>query len=170
VIGAGDKRRLLYNDLNIEQFIIGYATIMEREPDIVLIVRNMISHLKLLFNDSLYYGWDRAKNSHGVVLTDMEDGLYSWIDKDRVAETRRLNAQRPVLQTTTSTNSDSKNSGTISKKPIYKVCYNFNRGTCGFETDHINNKFHWHHVCIVYKNPGHVEAKCTTRMQKKGFQ
>jgi hypothetical protein len=143
---------------------------MEREPDI-FIVRNMISHLKLLFHDSLYYGWERAKNSHSVVLTDMEDGLYTWMDREKVAETRRLNAQRPVISNSSvSLNAEGKSSSVNKKKPIYKVCYNFNRGTCTFQNDHINNKFHWHHVCISCKRPNHIDTKCPYKGQEKDFQ
>jgi hypothetical protein len=45
VLGEGEKRRLHYGDLNWAQFVQGYATIMEREPQ-HNVVRSMISHLK----------------------------------------------------------------------------------------------------------------------------
>jgi hypothetical protein len=56
----------------------------------------MIVHLKDLFMDTMVYGFRRAKGTHTKVLTDLEDGKYTWGDIQRIAETRRLQAQVPI--------------------------------------------------------------------------
>jgi hypothetical protein len=44
ILGTGDKRHLYYNDLNWAQFVQGYATIIEREPQ-EAVARTMVANL-----------------------------------------------------------------------------------------------------------------------------
>jgi hypothetical protein len=50
----------------------------------------MIVNLKDLLMDTMLYGFWRSKGAHTKVLTDLEDGKYTWGDIQRIAETRRL--------------------------------------------------------------------------------
>jgi hypothetical protein len=88
VLGSGDKRRLYYTDLSWPQFIQGYTTIMEREP-LESIVREMVTHLKYLSMEASCHGFDKARALHSSILTDMEDGLYGWLQKEKVSDARK---------------------------------------------------------------------------------
>jgi hypothetical protein len=56
----------------------------------------MISHLKNAFMDAILYGFCRAKGVHGKILTDIKDGRLSWLDGEKISETRRTHVQRPM--------------------------------------------------------------------------
>jgi hypothetical protein len=88
VLGSGEKRRLHYGDLTWSQFIQGFATIMEREPQ-EAVVRAMISHLKFWAIEAGCLGYEHAKFSHANILTDMEDGLYGWLNREAITEARK---------------------------------------------------------------------------------
>jgi hypothetical protein len=57
------------------------------------VIRSMISHMQSLFTEASFSGWDPAKFAHSCVLTDLEDGIYSWSDSERLAEARRRGVQ-----------------------------------------------------------------------------
>jgi hypothetical protein len=45
----------------------------------------MISHLKNSYMDAILYGFRRAKCVHGKILTEIEDGRLTWLE--RIADT-----------------------------------------------------------------------------------
>jgi hypothetical protein len=100
VLGLGEKRRLHYNDLSWAQFLQGFATIMEREPNNV-VVRSMISYLKTWAMEANCLGFEHAKYSHACIATDMEDGLYTWVNREALIEARKniITAPMPVKET-----------------------------------------------------------------------
>jgi hypothetical protein len=78
---------LSYEDLSIYQWVQGFlAIVWMQENDEV--IRSMISHMQPLFTEASFSGRDPAKFAHGCVLTDLEDGIYSWSDGERLAEAR----------------------------------------------------------------------------------
>jgi hypothetical protein len=61
---------------------------MEREPS-ESIVREMVTHLKYLSMEASCHGFDKARALHSSILTDMEDGLYGWLQKEKVSDARK---------------------------------------------------------------------------------
>jgi hypothetical protein len=95
VLVGSDNDRVFYKDLTIEQWSYGFLAIIEKEVNPVIQV-NMISHLKQTYMDAIFYGFCRAKCVHGKILTEIEDGCLTWLDADRIADTRKMHMQRPL--------------------------------------------------------------------------
>ena len=71
--------RLIYEQLNPSQFVLGYLRSVQEEPS-TLVRSNMIEYLTDLFQDVCDMGWQSAKGAHLVVMSKMEDGLVTWSD------------------------------------------------------------------------------------------
>jgi hypothetical protein len=79
IIGQGRKSRLLYDELDIMQFVQGYISITDRTADLA-VIRAMLEQLRLTLRDAQSYGFEAARFAYGVVLSQMEDGTLSWHD------------------------------------------------------------------------------------------
>jgi hypothetical protein len=53
----------------------------------------MITHMKALFAEASFSGWGPGKFAHGWVSTDLEDGMYGWLDSYRLSESRHHGIQ-----------------------------------------------------------------------------
>jgi hypothetical protein len=95
VLVGSDNDRVFYRDLSMEQWSYGFMSIIEKEVH-PIIKQNMISHLKNLYMDAILYGFKRTKSVHGKVLTEIEDGWLTWLDAERITETRKTYMQRPL--------------------------------------------------------------------------
>jgi hypothetical protein len=92
---GSDNDRIFYKDLTIEQWSYGFLAIIEKETH-PIIKADMISHLKNTYMDAILYGFRRAKCVHGKILTEIEDGRLTWLDSERIADTRKTHIQRPL--------------------------------------------------------------------------
>jgi hypothetical protein len=72
-----------------------FLAIIEKETH-PIIKANMISHLKNTYMDTILYGFRRAKCVHGKILTGIEDGRLTWLDSERIADTRKTHIQCPL--------------------------------------------------------------------------
>jgi hypothetical protein len=81
-------RTLSYKDLSIYQWVQGFLAIVLMQENFE-VIRSMIAHMQSLFTEASFSSWDPAKFAHGCMLTDLEDGIYSWSDGERLAEVRR---------------------------------------------------------------------------------
>jgi hypothetical protein len=95
VLVGSDNERVFYKDLNIEQWSYGYVSIIEKQSN-PIVQKNMLSHLKDTYMDSMLYGFKRAKGVHGMVLTAIEDGKVTWFEPQSISELRKNHAQRPL--------------------------------------------------------------------------
>jgi hypothetical protein len=176
VLGVGEKRRLYYSDLNWPQFLQGYTTIIERETD-DSVARAMISHLKQWAIDAHCHGFEKAKHLHASTLTNMEDGLYGWLNKEAMAEARKDHKMPSNNDSVKSSFDNSKNnisksngSGNFMKFEFKRApqgevtvlpCYNFNQGKCKFSADHESANVLWRHICVRCLDEGHTDRNCT---------
>jgi hypothetical protein len=60
VLVGSDNERVFYKDLSIEQWSYGYVSSIERQNNPV-VQKNMLSHLKDTYLDSMLYGFKRPK-------------------------------------------------------------------------------------------------------------
>jgi hypothetical protein len=78
----------MYKDLNLYQWLEGYAFIVERETNTNL-SRPMLSHFRALMRGAQGHGWEAPRAAHGTVLDATEQGEFDWTDEVKVAECRR---------------------------------------------------------------------------------
>ena len=68
------QTRLTYEQLNVEQFVLGFlrSVQFESSPNIRA---NMEEYLRELMQNVCDQGWVQGKGAHSVVLSNMEDGI-----------------------------------------------------------------------------------------------
>jgi hypothetical protein len=94
VFGFGKR----YEDLDQVQWTLGYAAIVEQEPD-PYISKLMLVHLQNLMEDAQFSGFEAAKYAPGMILSQLERGRFTWADTLTMSEVRRsaINAKSTEL-------------------------------------------------------------------------
>jgi hypothetical protein len=183
VLVGPDQERIFYRDLSLEQWSYGYTSIMERQTD-PMVKDNMLTHLKNSFLDTILYGFRKAKGAHAKILTDMEDGRYSWHEPEKIADTRRTHAQLPVSyddkanshkKADCSCHCERNHDGEPTRykrqrrnssprknraKRQVKICKFYNEESCMYDNDHQKGNTIWRHACAQCKEDGHRVTKC----------
>jgi hypothetical protein len=147
---------------------------------------NMITHLKHVFQDSMAYGFRRAKGAHAEVLNEiMEMGKINWLDASAIAEIRKTHTQKPITaeelqeKHTEVKSNEGRDIGQRSgqynrrenrtrrlsneiggKKTLYRICKNFNDDKCSHTGDHQQGHIIWRHACPICKLNGHRQTEC----------
>lgn len=128
------SKKKTYEDLSIQEFCAGYATIIEntkskREQ------KYRITHLKDLMYLSTKYRWDCVLSFHAACLLEIERGHIRWGDSFQ------------SLQITTLAGGFIQ-SGVVSQRPNTRsqdgpisFCKNFQRGVCTEESDHMGELY-----------------------------
>jgi hypothetical protein len=115
------------------------------------------------------------------MLTDMEDGLYHWLNRDALTEARK-NLVLPTSSAIDNSVKQFKDNGgnranfinkNINKKSDFKrsgvdeltalSCYNFNNGKCKQTGDHDSGTVLWRHVCVKCLKEGHMDRDCNRK-------
>jgi hypothetical protein len=152
----------------VYQWVQGYLSIAQMQD--VETLRAMITHMQALFTEASFAG---------------SDGMYGWLDSERVAESHRhgiqlrqtelnqdqTSARRdlspPPLRVTRNTKGGASNHVAKKggdKKPDKKtvrVCSYYNAQKCKFDSNHEREDIFWLHVCSKCRNPGHVDTDCS---------
>ena len=74
------RTRLTYEQLNVKQFVLGFLKSIQLES-FPSIRANMVEYLTELMQNVCDQGWVHAKGAHSVVMTNMEEGIVSWLEK-----------------------------------------------------------------------------------------
>ena len=157
ILGGPTKQRLSYDQLNLTQFVQGFARNILEESD-ENSRKCMLNYLSDLMEDANDFSWSNAKASHAVLMCEMERGAVNWCDTTRIDRIRRAHAQKhnPPHRQNWVKNPDSQ------KKPWY--CKPFQLGFCKFGKDHEQNgKMHKHicaHCLTQGRFLGHPEKDC----------
>jgi hypothetical protein len=88
VVGHGRHNRLLFDDLDVFQFIQGCISMIERQPDVDT-MRLMLGQLRSTMRDASFHGFESARYAFGTILSMLEDGALTWADQYQMAEERR---------------------------------------------------------------------------------
>jgi hypothetical protein len=178
VMGYGEKSGLNYKDLDQVQWTLGYAAIVEQEPD-PTIARLMLQHLQNLMQDAQFSGFETAKYAHGMILSHLERGRYTWRDVLMMSEVRRSvitamgtqqrespsasifpqprAGRQSSVQSSGGNNYNNFNSKSVKKLP--KICAYFNNKVCSHKGDHETNGTFYVHACkVCYRD--HTEKEC----------
>jgi hypothetical protein len=154
IIGQGRRSRLLYDELDIMQFVQGCISITDCTDD-PAVIRAMLEQLRLTLQDAHSYGFEAARFAYGVVLSQMEDGTLSWHDGSPISEERcsALVARGPPSREVPvpSCEAVGVRARPASAKPhagwqnipncpgggiVTRVCNFFNQGVCSRSGDH----------------------------------
>ena len=97
ILGGSSRQHVTYDQLTLTQWVQGFCkNIMEessrKRKDA------MISYMSDLMEDATDFTWQGAKASHAVMLCEMERGVLTWEDTDRIDRIRRAHAQKHITQ------------------------------------------------------------------------
>ena len=166
ILGGPSKQRLSYDQLNLTQFVQGFAKNILEESDHEC-REKMLNYLADLMEDANDFSWANAKASHAVLMCEMERGVVGWSDTTRIDRIRRAHAQKhnPPHRQNWAKNWDQ-------RKPWF--CKPFQSGTCQFGKDHeVNGKMH-KHICAYCLTQGrflgHPERDCQLKKNSKNEQ
>ncbi len=156
----------VYDDIHVDEFVYGYLQDALELRDGSK-KRHMLQHLADLMGDSLEYGWESARNSHGIVLQKMEVGKLSWRSARDVARTRaKFSRLRPAATTPTTSGHGKGGKQESFKGPLF--CVPFQDGQCKHHGDHSSNHGHVTHICAFCCKQGfayrHPEAECRKKV------
>jgi hypothetical protein len=87
VVGHGRCNCLLYDDLDVYQFVQGCISIVEQSD--LAVTRLMLAQLRFTMCDASFQGFESARYSYGIVLSMLEDGALSWADQFPIAGKRQ---------------------------------------------------------------------------------
>ena len=91
--------------------------------------------------DAIDFTWQGAKANHTVMLCEMERGVLTWEDSDRIDHICRAHAQKHIAPT----NSGWSKTGDLNRKPWF--CKNYQTGSCSLNKDHDTNRKLHKHIC-----------------------
>ena len=140
ILGGRNKERISYDDLDVFQWVAGYAGIVKDETD--LDTKNiMLEHLMELMEDAHDFSWVGSKAAHAVILTKIEDCKLEWDDHTRLDRIRRQNqrAEPPKIQS---------NVGKAKSGSDKKVCQFYQRKACHSKSqEHLAKGVWYKHIC-----------------------
>jgi hypothetical protein len=180
-VGHGRRNRLLYDDMDVFQFVQGCISIVEQTSDMA-VMRLMLAQLRSTMRDASFHGFESARYSYGIILSMLEDSTLSWADQFRMSEEQRsaliargsVNRAGPPREAGT----DGRRAGASSGAPTTsrptgsrrgaknnpnsgpRPCIYFNNGVCANRADHNTNRVLWKHVCRRCWSADHVDRDC----------
>jgi hypothetical protein len=137
----------------------------------------MITYLKFLSMEASCHGFDNARHLHSLILTDMEHGLYGWLQKEgsltpgktmwccqemqifwkKVSKTLIITIVKIMLVQKRKFKFSKAPQGELTALPYY----NYNLSKCRQAADHGTGNLLWRHICMIFLQEGHVERSCT---------
>jgi hypothetical protein len=159
IIGQGQKQRLLFDELDIHQFVQGAISIIEREDDLFT-VRAMLAQLCATMRDTQFHGYESARYAYGTILSLLEDGTVTRTDSQRIARGPPLPEQEsPGTNARGGGGRSAQHSGN-SPNSAPRACIYYNQGVCAHRGDHQTGGFLWKHVCRKCFGSDHIEGQC----------
>ena len=151
VLTGNTRERVSYDDLDIYQWVAGYAGICKDESDVDL--KNiMLEHLIALMEDAHDFSWIGSKAAHAVILTKMEDCKLEWDDSLKLERIRRQNQRAEPARG---------HAGPPSGKSKHmhsgkKICQYYQRKACHAKTaEHFAKGVCYRHICASCFAFGH---------------
>ena len=94
ILGGASTQRLSYNHLNLTQFIQGFIkNILEDSSCREL----LLQYLAGLMEDANDFSWASAKAAHAVLLCEMQRGVLTWHETNKIDRIRRVHSQKHTV-------------------------------------------------------------------------
>ena len=144
VLSGSNRSRPSCDQLNVFQWVSGFARIVQDESD-VEVKNKMLEYLADLMEDAQDFSWASAKAAHAVALCRMEDGKLTWKDTQGLDRVRRAHAQKNIGPSNSNNGANSSKFG--KNKEVGFICKFFQIGTCSHSKDYISGGRKYRHVC-----------------------
>ena len=92
ILGGLQRQRVNYDQLSLTQWVQGFCRNILEESSVAR--RDaMVTYMGDLMEDATDFSWQSAKAAHVVMLCEMERGVFTWEDTERIDRIRRAHAQ-----------------------------------------------------------------------------
>ena len=149
--GSSGKKRLLYDDLSMPQWVGGQLTkILHMQNQVV--AKQALVQVICAMKDAASLPFTALKNAWACSMHDLEEGNLSWGDATQWALNRLSASQVSIINLRSTSQKNS--------------CHYFNESTCSHDTHH-----GWYrHMCSFCLQQGrmsnHPESKCNFKKKK----
>ena len=153
-----------YDSLSPAEFTFGFLKIAlsektEARKDI------MLHHLKEIMEDSMHFSWENARNYHGILLQQFEQGRLSWADTGEIQRLRQIHARDPHAAV-----HKQNQKGVVDTGKGPRFCLSYQREACNQDGDHYTVRGLVKHVCAFClkkrnKEFPHPESKCNAKLK-----
>ena len=154
----GGKKRVIYDDLTLPQWVVGQLTNIYHMRDQTM-ARSALLQVILSMKDATSLPWAAVRSAWATSMYDLEEGNLTWKDTTQWS-INRLSASQISM------------SGTQANHPSQakKICRFYNEGVCSHDSSH----GHYKHVCSYCDKQGktaaHPELKCFQKLKSKDKQ
>ena len=162
VLSGSTRSRPSYDQLNIFQWVTGFACIAQDETN-VDIKNKMLEYLGDMMEDAQDFSWASVKAAHAVILCRMEEGKLTWSDTQGLDRSKRAHAQKILTPSSYGNRSGKKFEKSKDKGLICKL---FQIGSCNHSRDHISGGGKYRHVCIHCQG-SHPAKDCKNSKEKQ---
>ena len=150
--GSNGKKRLLYDDLSMPQWVAGQLTNILHIQD-PLTSKQALTQVICAMKDAASLPFTAVKNAWACSMHDLEEGNLSWADSTQWA-INRLSASQVSLV----------NSQSVSQK---RLCRYYNEGSCSHDGHHGLYKHNCSFCSKQGRTSNHPESKCNFKYKKQ---
>ena len=144
------------SDITAEEFVLGYLRMLD-DPDSQFDRERMLSILKDILEDSVDFGWERAKAFYTMLGRQVEQRRLLWSDTEQILKLRLTHSRVSIPDTSTKP----KRQTMLAK---IKTCAAFQKGSCDQPADHGQFR-HVCDYCLRVRSAvfPHSELKCKSK-------
>ena len=147
ILGELQRQRINYDQLSLTQWVQGFCRNILEESSVEH--RDaMVSYMGDLMEDATDFSWQSAKAAHAVMLCEMERGVLTWEDTDRIDRIWCAHAQKYL----SNARQGWAKSGDNNRKPWF--CKNYQQGLCSHSKEHEMNGRTHKHICAFCLSNG----------------
>ena len=93
ILGGVNRTRVTYDQLTLPQWVQGFCKNILDEPDNRK-REKMIAYMADLMEDTTDFTWQGVKGAHAVLCCELEQGMLTWGNSERIDRIRRAHAQK----------------------------------------------------------------------------
>ena len=150
--GSNGKKRLLYDDLSMPQWVAGQLTNILHMHDHNISKQALVQVIAAM-KDASSIPFSAVKNAWACSMHELEEGNLSWGDSTQWALNRLSASQVSMI-----------NSQSVSQK---KFCKYFNKGSCSHDSHHGLYKHNCSFCGRQGRTANHSENKCNFKNKKQ---
>ena len=150
------KKRVMYDDLTLSQWVVGQLTNIHQMQDMVML-KQALMQVILAAKDATSLPWSTVRSAWATSMHEVEQGTLSWADTTQWAINRLSASQVAMVNSNT----------VVQNHQRTRTCRYYNEGSCNHEASHGQYK----HVCSFCAKQGrslnHTEVKCNFKVRSK---
>lgn len=173
VFRGADREAATYDDLSIQEFVLGFLGVVNRAPQTPHLRDAMYRHLQELMLDATRYPWPSVRHYHSIVLHHMEIGEITWENTSAIQELRANYVSQAVNPPPVVHHVPMQAQPQAQSQATIRYCGLFQSGRCTTQGDHNSTRGFVTHCCAYCMRKGkgqfpHGEHDCRRKLSDEG--